>query len=381
MKKKLLIFCILSAFFCTGCSTVKEVFVSEEEMISSVAELHETVENALKKGQTEIHFVTETLGQADLVNLNEEHDGFYGSVRQYEMKTVQWLDRSYITLQCEISDNYYVENAILYGGEIPTERVQAQELKKSCEKILKKIDAEASDYKKEKKIHDYLVRNVAYGYPEGREQKDSTGYLAYGALVEGKAVCNGYAQAMKLLCDLTGVECQMIAGQADGENHAWNLVRLGEKWYHADVTWDDPEPDEKDRMLYSYFNLHDEEMALTHQWNAAEYVAAEGRKYQYYRKMICTVKTWKSSEKHVRRFLQKKIRSPYRYWWKTMTKTDIMRKTCSLFSATAVQNPFICRRLEKRLIQFCILLCAIKEGSIGENQDEQKGLKFNGKFF
>lgn len=284
MKKKLLIFCILSAFFCTGCSTVKEVFVSEEEMISSVAELHETVENALKKGQTEIHFVTETLGQADLVNLNEEHDGFYGSVRQYEMKTVQWLDRSYITLQCEISDNYYVENAILYGGEIPTERVQAQELKKSCEKILKKIDAEASDYKKEKKIHDYLVRNVAYGYPEGREQKDSTGYLAYGALVEGKAVCNGYAQAMKLLCDLTGVECQMIAGQADGENHAWNLVRLGEKWYHADVTWDDPEPDEKDRMLYSYFNLHDEEMALTHQWNAAEYVAAEGRKYQYYRK-------------------------------------------------------------------------------------------------
>lgn len=61
--------------------------------------------------------------------------------------------------------------------------------------------------------------------------------VPYGALVLKKAVCNGYAEGMKLLCDLSGVTCKMISGTADGEKHAWNLIKLDKEWYHADLTW------------------------------------------------------------------------------------------------------------------------------------------------
>lgn len=285
MKKFLAAFGLSAALTLSGCSTVQEIMASEETAIDTAEELYREVGDALAEGQEEVAFVTEELSQDDLNVLNQEHDGFFGSVTQYEIKTVKMLDRSYVTLSCDISDNYYVEEAILNGGEIPEERSQAAELQKVCEKILADIPQELSAYKKEKKIHDYLVENVAYGYPEGVDSQDSTAYNAYGALVEGKAVCNGYAQAMKLLCDLSGVECKLITGQADGENHAWNLVRLDDdQWYHVDVTWDDPEPDDPERLLYSYFNLNDTQMAQSHIWEAADFVPAEGTKYQYYRK-------------------------------------------------------------------------------------------------
>ncbi len=63
---------------------------------------------------------------------------------------------------------------------------------------------EKSAYKKEKKIHDYLVENVAYGYPEGVESEDSNAYNAYGALVQGKAVCNGYVPGYEAALPITG---------------------------------------------------------------------------------------------------------------------------------------------------------------------------------
>ena len=284
IKKGLAALGLLSLLSLSGCGMVRDLMASEEPVINSVEELHRQVESALKEGRQEVSFVTETLTQDDFDALNEEHDGFYGSVTSYEMKTIEVLGQSYVTLSCEISDNYYVEEAAFGQVEIPEDRTRAAELLAVCEEILGKIDADASDYQKEKKIHDYLVRHVAYGYPEGREFDDSMGYHAYGALVQGKAVCNGYAQAMKLLCDLAGVECSLITGRADGENHAWNLVCLDDEWYHVDVTWDDPEPDDPERLLYSYFNLDDIQMKESHIWDAEEFVPAEGTRYHYYRK-------------------------------------------------------------------------------------------------
>lgn len=285
MKKNLIALCFVITCSLCGCDMIQEIMASQENVINTKEELQQEVENALKEGKQELTFITEELTQEDFYVLNQGHDGFYGSVSQYEMKTVKVLNYSYVTLSCDISDNYYVEESVLYGEEIPAENAEAIALKEACTKVLKKLSSEMTTYKKEKIIHDYLVRHVAYGYPEGVESEDSTAYTAYGALVEGKAVCNGYAQAMKLLCDLSGVECELITGRADGENHAWNLIRLDdEAWYHVDVTWDDPEPDDPERLLYSYFNLDDAQMALSHIWDAGDFVEAAGTKYQYYKK-------------------------------------------------------------------------------------------------
>ena len=59
----------------------------------------------------------------------------------------------------------------------------------------------------------------------------------------------------------SGIETKIVLGKGNGEDHAWNLVKLHDIWYHLDCTWDDPVPDVKGRVLYNYFNLNDEKIS------------------------------------------------------------------------------------------------------------------------
>ena len=55
-----------------------------------------------------------------------------------------------------------------------------------------------------------------------------------------KPVCEGYARALKLVCDELGIPCILVGGTGNGENHLWNYVQLENGyWYAMDVTWND----------------------------------------------------------------------------------------------------------------------------------------------
>ena len=58
---------------------------------------------------------------------------------------------------------------------------------------------------------------------------------AYGALVNGSAVGEGFAMAYKALCDDLGFDCQVLLGSYKGMVHAWNIVTLFGYHYHIDV--------------------------------------------------------------------------------------------------------------------------------------------------
>jgi hypothetical protein len=283
-KKVFVLFLAVILILVTGCGGEGGIDAfAKEDSVNTREELYKLVEEALKNGETEISFETTELDQDDLDELNKSQDGYYGTVDSYNIMVNDLFDTSSVTLYCEISDNYYVENALLYGEEIPKGRSKAKKLKKTCEEILPEIlGDEDTEYGCEKRIHDYMVRNVKYGYKKDDKGEDSKAYSSYGALVDKKAVCNGYAQAMKLLCDLSGIECSMIVGKADGENHAWNLVKLDDSWYHVDATWDDPTPDDPERIFYHYFNTTDDMIALDHEWNGDIYPAADNEDYNYF---------------------------------------------------------------------------------------------------
>lgn len=59
---------------------------------------------------------------------------------------------------------------------------------------------------------------------------------------ENGPVCEGYAEAFKVLCNRAGITCVLSSGTATytGIGHMWNLVRLDNIWYGVDVTWNDP---------------------------------------------------------------------------------------------------------------------------------------------
>ena len=81
---------------------------------------------------------------------------------------------------------------------------------------------------------------------------------AYSALVNGRTVCAGYARAFQYLMQRLGIPCYYCTGYA-GEDHAWNIIKLGEDYYNVDVTWDDT-----DTPTYDYFNKSDREFGTSH---------------------------------------------------------------------------------------------------------------------
>lgn len=352
-KNTWLVLQVVFLLILVGCGVGKESKVSaSEELINTKKELYQKVEQGLKNGQTEISFETNELGKEDFDTLNKEHDGFYGNVTRYRIRSVELLNKSYVTLYCEIYDNYYVENAILHGKQIPEDREDAQKLFEVCKKLLPKIGGEkVSDYRKEKRIHDYLVQHIEYGFSDKDDEASSKAYSSYGALVEKKAVCNGYAQAMKLLCDLTGVECEMISGTADGENHAWNLVKLDDSWYHVDATWDDPTPDDPARVFYHYFNVDDEFISGDHSWDSEAFRTADGGEYNYFvlNELICNDfsdfrdKCGKVFEKESPKIFQMQVRD---YDKDTYSETNLqflfsLSGASSLNMQTVGKNPYV----------------------------------------
>lgn len=93
-------------------------------------------------------------------------------------------------------------------------------------------------------LHDDLAAHCRY-------DESLTHKTEYDALVNGVAVCQGYAEAYMDLLHRAGVECVVVDSEA--MNHGWNLVKLEGQWYHVDVTWDDPSPDTAGQVNHDHF--------------------------------------------------------------------------------------------------------------------------------
>ena len=131
-----------------------------------------------------------------------------------------------------------------------------EELKSAAEEITSQVTSD-DPFEIELQLHDLLCKRVEYIEDKG----DPMIYTAYGALVNGKALCEGYARAMQLLLLSFGIETTTVTGMTEDEGHMWNAVKINEKWYNLDVTWDDTS---KDFISYEYFNITDAEIALDH---------------------------------------------------------------------------------------------------------------------
>lgn len=117
-------------------------------------------------------------------------------------------------------------------------------------------------------VHDYLVESIEYDVDAGKNV-----YNIYGALVNKKAVCEGYARAYKLILDDLGIPCIIACGTAtnsegDTESHAWNYVQVDGNWYAIDVTWDDPvisgTGTVSDNIKYRYFLVGSDQFFTDH---------------------------------------------------------------------------------------------------------------------
>lgn len=113
------------------------------------------------------------------------------------------------------------------------------------------VDPSMSELELELYLHDYLCSTVEYA-------DGDNAHNAYGALVEHTAVCEGYAEAFQLLLYRVGIPAFTAIGSSDNpstgmsEGHEWSYAKIGGKWYHVDVTWDD-----QGDIFHRYFNMSD----------------------------------------------------------------------------------------------------------------------------
>lgn len=168
--------------------------------------------------------------------------------------------------------------------------VTQEKLYRQVTKIYNKIITEdMTDVEKLCAFHNYIIVNTSYDYENYfNDSLPDTVYTAEGVFFEGKAVCQGYAEALKLFLDMAGIESKLVYGygwnaiEGDWEGHAWNLVKLGNNWYHVDTTWDDP--DTENDIYYDYFCIPDSVMDDDHNWKKRDYPKAAGGEYSNYYK-------------------------------------------------------------------------------------------------
>lgn len=176
----------------------------------------------------------------------------------YDNSELFWVDIKY--------------NFIDYGNSIefkPDYRVEREQACKMSGILNNKIDeivisAEtlATDYEKELYFHDYVCEVTTYAEETFGEMGDT----AYSALIDGKAICEGYSRAIQMLLDKASIPNYLVVGDGETEDgteaHMWNIVEIDGKKYHLDATWNDTGTE--DAVGYLYFNVNDELISRDH---------------------------------------------------------------------------------------------------------------------
>ncbi len=192
-----------------------------------------------------------------------------------EMETVLSAYRS------DRADHFWLGNSVRYSYSsakatvvdlMPTYIMSGSELETArgvfdgvVNSILSEMENGMSEFETELWLHDRLAETVTYIETENAHN-------AYGAIVEGKAVCEGYAEALQYLLQLSGIQSFIAVGTGTNsagatEAHAWNFVRIDGKYYQTDLTWDD----HGEKIFHAYFNLSDSEMLRDHTLSPTAY--------------------------------------------------------------------------------------------------------------
>lgn len=168
------------------------------------------------------------------------------------------------------SIDFYNVFCLVFTMRAQERLVAANQLNTAVESFLKDVNYSQDQFEKELMMHDRLLQFCSYETRASATDNPIAVYpmafTAYGALVEGRAVCEGYSRAMELLLHRCGLECTLVGGKDEsGAPHMWDLVTVDGRNYHLDPTWDD----NAEGFHHSYFNLTTEEILRTHTIDAS----------------------------------------------------------------------------------------------------------------
>lgn len=104
---------------------------------------------------------------------------------------------------------------------------------------------------KARAIYSWVANNITYDMQKYSERKNIANMIlkkkdnsesAEKIFEKRKAVCEGYSNLIKSLCNKSGIVCEVVEGigqpqEGEYDLHAWNAVKINNEWKLLDATW------------------------------------------------------------------------------------------------------------------------------------------------
>ena len=200
--------------------TIKLEFEEEATQKASLTDLYQQLENA------------------------EEHKKSNRPATFNDFK-IDKLDKAYKVVNSE-QLYYVVERGYRPIFDENSKNTEVQKIYEEARYILRNIvDDDMTDYEKVHAIYDWLILNVTYDkrlkdyvVQDIKDIRKYRGFYLEGVFLDHRAVCDGIAKALVLMCRIEGIETIRVEGVAlnSSYNHAWNKVRIDNVWYVVDAT-------------------------------------------------------------------------------------------------------------------------------------------------
>lgn len=178
-----------------------------------------------------------------------------------------WADRG---LNWSYNESTDIVSSITLEYQYPKNVVPTMQLQidKAVRKLCAGITADFSEYDIALYVYEQLINTIDYDtvglqIQESDESLQGADDLRsiYGAFIDKRCVCVGYAYATQYILNKYGIECSTISN----EIHSWNLVKLEGDYYYIDTTWGDPSntdplKESSDDISYAYFCMTTEQL-------------------------------------------------------------------------------------------------------------------------
>lgn len=151
---------------------------------------------------------------------------------------------------CSCGNHYYCYFELQFYYMTTTE--QERIMDSHVASLMRSLNPTGTDYQKVRKIYDWICNNIDFDYEHLEDKNYRIKHSAYAALVDRQAVCSGFGMLLYRLALEAGVDCRYIVGNEG--THAWNIIRIGDRYYNLDASWDT----ELTPSTYRYFLRNDD---------------------------------------------------------------------------------------------------------------------------
>ncbi len=149
-------------------------------------------------------------------------------------------------------------------------RLATEEIIKAADSVIEQfaergdLSSSKSDEEIAELLYIWIVNYLEYDY-----DFNGISHNAYGAVLNQKAVCQGYTELYNLIASRCGLDLEYISGTSKitNQGHAWTKIRVGGQDLYIDTTWGDGKyTDGRSFINMEYFMVTEEVLRKDHQW-------------------------------------------------------------------------------------------------------------------